>query len=86
MAVPGVLQHLSPTKLVMKSFPLNAECFGLFGVSQEGFVHLAWAPTQGGRRPGLRKKLNVVTNTQLKLGGKWSDGNTGTSIKGRGMA
>lgn len=37
MTIQGVLQHLSPTKLVMKSFPLNAERFGLFSFSQQGY-------------------------------------------------
>lgn len=80
MTTQGVLQHLSPMKLVMKSFPLNAERFGLFSFSQQGYLHLAWAPTTG-----LKKKVSVVTNAQLKPEGKWSDGNMSVCFKGRGM-
>lgn len=79
MLIQAVLQHFSPMKLVMKSFPLNTDCFGLFSFSQQGYLHLAW-----GRGQWLKKKVSVVANAQLKPEGKWSDGNTGVCFKGRG--
>lgn len=81
MSIQGVLQHLSPMKLVMKSFPLNAECVGSFSCSKLDLC-LAWAPTRAGRRQGLKKVVIVVADTQLQPGEQWSDGNMGYISQG----
>lgn len=81
MTIQGVLQHLSPTKLVMKGFPLNAECVGLFSCNKLDLC-LAWALTRAGRRQGLKKVVIVVADAQLQPGEQWSYGNMGHISQG----